>query len=69
MTRLRQEAFDQVSRLDESEQDAVARWLLDGLSSERRWDEAFEKSQDTLAALAAEALDEHGGTRRNGPKS
>lgn len=58
MTRLLKQAFDQVSRLEESEQDAVAHWLLDELAAERRWDTAFAGSQDALRSLAAEALTE-----------
>lgn len=59
MTRLLKEAFEQASRLGDSEQDAVAQWILDELASERRWDEAFKGAPHALEKLAAEALQEH----------
>ncbi|NOT02255.1 MAG: hypothetical protein HOP29_16735 [Phycisphaerales bacterium] len=64
-------AFDEASKLSEAEQDAVARWLLDELKSERRWDDAFAESQDGLGKLAAEAIEERraGRTRPLDPDS
>lgn len=59
MTNLLQKAFDQASRLSESEQDALARWMLEELASEKQWDKRFAQSEDTLSKLAAEALQEH----------
>ena len=59
MTKLLKQAFDEVSKLDGTDQDSVARWLLDELASERRWDEAFRRSPDPLGKLADEALREH----------
>jgi len=59
MTHLLKMAFEEASRLAESEQDAVGRWLLDELASERRWDETFRRSSDALAKLADEAREEH----------
>lgn len=59
MTRLLEQAFAEASLLTEGEQDVVARWLLDELASQRRWDDAFAQSQDPLRGLAAEALAEH----------
>ena len=59
MTRLLKKAFDEASRLEEAEQDAVGQWLLDELASERRWDDAFRRSGDSLAKLAEEAREEH----------
>lgn len=52
-------AFEEASKLDETEQDAVGRWLLEKLASDRSWDEAFAHSQDALRDLAAEAIKEH----------
>jgi len=63
MTKLLKQAFEEVSRLDGAEQDSVARWLLDELASDRRWDEAFQRSPDPLGKLAGEALGEHRGGR------
>lgn len=59
MTELLKKAFEKVSNLPESEQNAFARWLLDELASEQRWDEAFANSEDLLSQLADEALVEH----------
>lgn len=59
MTESLQRAFDAASQLPESEQDAIATWLLAELESERRWSDLFAASQDHLASLANEALDEH----------
>lgn len=59
MTNLLKKAFDEAARLDGVAQDALGRWLLDELASQRRWDETFANSQDTLDALADEALAEH----------
>ena len=58
MTQLLKKAFDQASQLPPEEQDALARWLLEEMASERRWDEAFRASADRLKALAEEALQE-----------
>ena len=59
MTRLLEKALEQVSRLPESEQDALAAIVLQELASERRWSESFEKSQDQLAELTEQALAEY----------
>ena len=59
MTELLKKAFAEASRLAGDEQDALGRWLLQELASQRRWDETWASSQDTLAALADEALAEH----------
>ena len=58
MTELLEEAFAKVARLPDHEQNALARWLMDELESERRWSRAFETSQDRLAELAREALED-----------
>lgn len=59
MTRLLEEAFEKASELSEAEQDDFAELILDELESDRRWEQAFEDSQDALEQLADEALDEH----------
>jgi hypothetical protein len=58
MTRLLEKAFEEASKLPDEDQDALAQELLDDLASEMRWAEAFSKSQDKLALLAKEALNE-----------
>jgi len=52
-------AFDEASKLPESEQDSLAQWLLRELDSERRWSKAFEDSTDALGDLAQEAIQEY----------
>jgi hypothetical protein len=55
MTDLLERAFAKASELPEDEQNRIAAALLDELADERKWDEAFESSQNELAALADEA--------------
>jgi hypothetical protein len=59
MTKLLEEAFKKASELPETEQDSLAKWLLEELESEREWDRLFAGSQDALGRLAKEALDAH----------
>jgi hypothetical protein len=65
-----QKAFEEAAKLPDNEQEALAQWLLEELASERRWDELFFRSSDTLAALAEKALAEHraGGTQDLDPE-
>lgn len=59
MTKLLKQAFDEAAKLDSTQQDSVAKWLLEELASERRWGESFQQSPDLLSRLADEALAEH----------
>jgi len=59
MTKLLKKAFTEASKLEGHEQDALARWLLEELASQRRWEDTFANSQDALTTLAEEALTEH----------
>lgn len=59
MTELLEKAFAEASKLPQEAQDMLARMLLDELVAEKKWDDAFAKSQNELARLADEALDEH----------
>jgi aspartate/glutamate racemase len=58
MTALLQKALSEVQKLSADEQDAIAAVILEELEDERRWDEAFESSQQQLSKLAAQAEDE-----------
>ncbi|HAS50806.1 MAG TPA: hypothetical protein DCS21_03300 [Gammaproteobacteria bacterium] len=71
MTELLEKAFSEVSKLPELQQDSFARWLLEEIASEQRWDKSFSDSQDLLSQLAKEALAEHrsGKTRLLDPDS
>ena len=59
MTKLLEQAFTEANKLPADEQDALGRFLLEELASERRWTQAFADSQDLLSQLADEALAEH----------
>ena len=52
MTRLLESAIDEVRKLPESAQDAIAALILDQIADDRVWDEAFGRSQNQLALLA-----------------
>ena len=60
MGTLLDKAFEEAAKLPQKEQEALAQWLLEELSSERRWSEKLAGSQKQLAELANEALAEHG---------
>jgi hypothetical protein len=59
MTKRLEEALSHLAKLPAPEQDAVAAIVMEEIASEQRWSESFAKSQDSLAALADEALAEH----------
>ncbi len=59
MTQLLKDAFAEAEKLPREEQDAFARWLLEELASEKRWSDLFAASQNKLADLAAEAIEEN----------
>ena len=56
MTKLLERAFKKASRLPDFEQNAFAKWMLEELQSERKWEKAFAGSEDILDQLADEAL-------------
>lgn len=59
MTELLDRAFHEASRLPAADQDAFARWILEELASDRRWQEAFAQSPQALTQLASEARAEY----------
>lgn len=59
MTRLLEKAFKDASKLPDIEQNALAKWLLEELEDERKWDRAFAGSEDILGQLADEAIEAH----------
>ena len=59
MTQLLERAFKKASKLPERDQDALAKWVLEELESERKWDKSFTESENVLDKLADEALEEH----------
>jgi len=58
MTSMLEKAFSEASKLPDMEQNALARWVLEELESDRRWDSIFAESEDVLGQLALEALEE-----------
>ncbi|MBW1974371.1 MAG: hypothetical protein JRI45_02210 [Deltaproteobacteria bacterium] len=59
MTKLLKKAFEEASKLPELEQNALARWLIDEIIAEKKWEKAFAESEDLLEKLADEALAEY----------
>lgn len=58
MTSLLKKAFEVASKLPTLEQNILARTVLDEIKSEKKWGDLFAESEDVLAQLAAEALQE-----------
>ena len=59
MTKLLEKAFKEASRLPEVEQNALAKWVLEEIEAEGKWEEIFAGSEDILDRLADEALAAH----------
>ena len=59
MTKLLEKAFGNASKLPDIEQNALAKWLLEELEAERKWDQAFAESENMLGRLADEAIEAH----------
>ena len=59
MTRLLEKAFVDASRLPDIEQNTLAKWLLEELEAERKWDITFAGSEDILGQLADGAIEAH----------
>ncbi len=51
-------AFKEAFRLPEIEQNAFAKWVLEELKSDRKWDSVFAESESALDWLADEAIEE-----------
>lgn len=70
MTELLEQAIAKVKNLPESEQDTIAAIILEELEDETKWDKSFTNSQDLLANLADEAMEEYtaGETKELDPK-
>lgn len=59
MARLLEEAFKEASKLAEVEQNSLAKWGLEELKSEGKWEQIFAESEDILGRLADKASEEH----------
>ena len=54
MTKLLERAFKEASKLPEVEQNALAKWAIEELEAEGKWEKAFAGSGDILDSLADE---------------
>jgi len=59
MTQLLKRAFQEASKLPVAGQNALAKWLLQELKAEKKWEKMFADSEDVLDRLANEALRIH----------
>ncbi len=55
MATLKDRVLKEIAKLPEDAQNAVWMQILEDIEGERRWDEAFEKSQEKLSKLASKA--------------
>lgn len=58
MTQLLEQALVEINKLPESEQDAIAKLILDELEDEKRWQETFARSQDQLTRVATKVRED-----------
>jgi hypothetical protein len=56
MTQLLKRAFQEACKLPAADQNALAKWLLQELAAEKKWDKMFADSEDVLDQMADEAL-------------
>lgn len=59
MTKLLEKAFKNASKLSDIEQNALAKWLLEELEAERKWEQTFAESEDILDQLADQAIGDY----------
>lgn len=59
MTQLLKKAFKEASKLPAAEQNTLAKWPLEELEAEEKWELMFAESEDILDKLADEAHTEH----------
>ena len=65
MSTLLEKAFEEIKKLPEIEQNIFARWILEEIKAEKKWDKLFAESEDILEKLAEEALEEHRAGKTN----
>jgi hypothetical protein len=58
MSELLERAVEKAKNLPDAEQDAIAAIILEEMEDEAHWEQAFSNSQEALARLAAEAMEE-----------
>jgi len=52
------EAIKELKSYSPVEQNKIAKWLLEELKSDRKWDNSFSESENILEQLANETLEE-----------
>ena len=55
MTQRLEKAVAEIEKLSAAEQDAIAAVILDEITDEHRWEEAFGRSQNQMSSLAEKA--------------
>ncbi len=70
MTQRLEQAIAEAQKLPGPAQDAIAALILEQIADDHAWDEAFARSQDQLAQLAAKAREDiaAGRVRNLGPR-
>lgn len=65
MTKFIDRAFQEASKLPEVVQNALAKWLMEEMEDEKRWEKTFAETDDILEKFADETLlsDKHGKTK------
>jgi len=56
MTKLLDKAFQEASKLPEIAQNALAKWLMEEMVDESKWEMTFAETEDILEWLADDAL-------------
>ncbi|PRM88746.1 hypothetical protein CJ671_08475 [Aliarcobacter cryaerophilus] len=56
MTKLLNSAFEEISKLPELEQNIFARFIIDEINSEKKWEKNLANSEDLLSNMANIAL-------------
>lgn len=59
MTQLLEKAFSEAAKLPVLQQNILAKWILDEILTENKWDSLFAGSEDALSDMADEALSEY----------
>jgi hypothetical protein len=59
VTKQFEKVINKVGNLPAEEQDAIAKWILEELADDQRWQKSFAESQDLLESMADKALQEH----------
>ena len=52
------QAIKELKERSPMEQNRIAKWLIEELKSENKWEKSFAESKDLLEELASEALEE-----------